>query len=216
MSQTLIMYKYAGIGLLGLFFVMIYPTSSESIQDGMNLYGAGTVNVFDRAGNSVFTQTVHNQLFDQGEGFIISQTFTDLNEPTLVADNIQIGAICLSVNTISSADEVTGAAVFNSGNGRSSTVPLNCLTDATVTNSSAVVTIGPLTFQASASAEDVTNWVATETIGSIGICQAESTNANVSECTTTLFAVVDTSDVTLGIDETVDITYTFDLTSAGT
>jgi len=211
------MYKYAGIGLLGLFFVMIYPTSSESIQDGMNLYGAGTVNVFDKAGNSVFTQTVHNQLFDQGEGFILDQTFTDLDaQGGDVADNVQIGAICLSVNTISSADETTGAAVFNSGNGRGSTTPLNCITDDTVTNSSSVVTIGPLTFQASASAESVTNWIATETIGSIGICDAQAANNNVSDCTTTLFAVVDTSDVTLGIDETVDITYTFDLTSAGT
>lgn len=216
------MYKYAGMGLLGLFIVMIFPSGSESIQDGMNLYGAATIDVFDRDGNSVFRQTVHNQLFDQGEGFILDQTFTDLTTTGDTADAVQVGAICLSEGT-PLTDETQGAANFDSANTRQGTTTQNCVSPggpnqsiSAVTNSSSVVTIGPLNFGAGDTGDANINWTGGDTIESIGICLVQSDNSNATTCQTILFAVVDTSDVTLQNSETVDITYTFDLSSAGT
>ena len=74
--------------------------------------------------------------------------------------------------------------------------------------------MGPLTF----TAQDTNsgNWFALDTVTNIGICDAEVNDLDVRGCTANLFAVVDTSDVTLADNETVDVTYTFDISSAGT
>jgi len=90
---------------------------------------------------------------------------------------------------------------------------LNCKTFATVTSSAQIATIGPLTFTAGTGTPN--NLFSGEKIHAIGICDADSGDADVRGCTTTLFAVVNTSDVTLADAETVDLTYTFNLASAG-
>lgn len=197
---------------LGIFAIMAFPISAPQSQDGLTMFGAATITLKDTQGNEMFTQTVHNQLFDAGEDFILDNTFTDLSD---TADNVQIGAICLSAAT-PETDEGTTAATFNtnhdSAEGGDSTSE-NCKTDGTVSKSNQIATIGPLEF--TAQDDNSGNWFAGGKITHIGICQATFNDADIRDCQTTLFAVVDTSDVTLADGETVDITYTFNLQSTG-
>jgi len=207
------MLKLAAFGLLGFLVVLILPANADE-QTPSFLYGAATLVAYDAHGNEIFAQTVHNQLFDAGEDFMIDQSFADIGGVATL-DNIQIGAICLSADTTETTNEPDTAATFNTDNVRAGdTVAENCITDGVstggVTKATQIVTIGPLTFTAGADVSTV-QWVGGNTVTSIGICPAESTDATVRDCTTTLFAVVDTSDVTLAASETVDVTYTFDI-----
>ncbi len=207
------MLKLASFGLLGFLLVLMLPANVDEQTPGF-LYGAATIVAHDAYGNEIFSQTIHNQLFDQGEQFIINQAFTDIGVD--VSDIFQIGAICLSAETPPvSTDETDTKDTFNTNNGRTGTLARNCVTDPSVTNATQIVTLGPLTFTAGADATSV-QWVGGDTVTNIGVCDADGADANVRDCTTTLFAVVDTSDVTLANTETVDVTYTFDISSDGT
>jgi len=206
------MLKLAAFGLLGFLVVLILPANVDE-QTPSFLYGAATLVAYDAYGNEFFSQTIHNQLFDEGEIFLINQTFTDLGGLAVV-DNIQIGAICLSADTVPSVLETDTNTIFNTAHDNDDNVganssTLNCVTDPTVTSASQVVTLGPLTF--TAQDDNTGNWFATDTVTNIGVCDAASGDADVRGCTTNLFAVVDTSNVTLADNETVDVTYTFDI-----
>ena len=210
------MLKLAAFGLLGFLVVLILPANADE-QTPSFLYGAATLVAHDAYGNEIFSQTIHNQLFDEGEDLILNQAFTDLGGLAIV-DNIQIGAICLSAAT-PSTDETDTNTAFNTAhdaadNASANASTLNCVTDPAVTSSAQVVTLGALTF--TAQDDNTGNWFATDTVTNIGICDAASADADVRGCTTNLFAVVDTSNVTLADNETVDVTYTFDISSAGT
>ena len=61
-----------------------------------------------------------------------------------------------------------------------------------------------------------THLVSGDQVTSIGICSGENGGSPHAGCSGVLFAVVDTSDVTLSGTESVTITYTFDISSAGT
>jgi len=207
------MLKLAAFGLLGFLVVLILPANVDE-QTPSFLYGAATLVAYDAYGNEFFSQTIHNQLFDEGEVFLINQTFTDLGGLAVV-DSIQIGAICLSADTVPSVLETDTNTDFNTAHDNddgagATTSTLNCVTDPTVTASaSQVVTLGPLTF--TAQDDNTGNWFADDTVTNIGVCDAASGDADVRGCTTNLFAVVDTSNVTLADNETVDVTYTFDI-----
>lgn len=211
MFATLTMYKYVGVGLVGLFFMMIIPSGLNTIQDdGLNLYGAATIDVSDVDGNSVFTQTVHNNLFDEGEAYLLTQVFKVAGAS--VTDTVRIGAICLSSATLETAEN-TANTLFNSnhltaqagGDGSSK----NCKS-ATVTVPGGIATIGPITF--TALDNNAGNLFAPNTVTHIGVCDADAANADALGCTTTLFAVADTSNVAMITGETVEVTYTFDIT----
>jgi len=215
------MLKLAAFGLLGFLVVLILPANVDE-QTPSFLYGAATLVAYDAHGNEFFAQTVHNQLFDEGEDFLLNQGFADLGGLAVV-DTIQIGAICLSADIVPSILETDTNDDFNTAHdiddGAGATIAtLNCVTDGVstggVTSTLQVVTIGPLTF--TAQDDNTGNWFAADTVTNIGICDAASGDADVRGCTTNLFAVVDTSDVTLADNETVDVTYTFDLSSGGT
>ena len=208
------MLKLASFGLLGFLVVLMLPANVD-VQTPNFLYGAATIVAYDAYGNEIFSQTIHNQLFDQGEDLILNQAFTDIGGLAIV-DDVQIGAICISA-AIPLTNESDTNSTFNtahdaaeSGSGAS----LNCVTDPTVTVLNQVVTLGPLMF--TAASNNTLNWFTNDTVTHIGICDADSGDADVRGCTSTLFAVVDTSDVTLADTETVDVTYTFDISSAGT
>ena len=211
------MLKLASFGLLGFLLVLILPANVDE-QTPSFLYGAATIVAHDAYGNEIFSQTVHNQLFDEGEVLLINQTFTDLGGLAVV-DNVQIGAICLSADTVPSVLETDTNTIFNTAhdnddNASANSSTLNCVTDPTVTSALQVVTLGPLTF--TARTDESLHWNADDTVTNIGICDAQLINNDVRGCTTNLFAVVDTSDVTLADTETVDVTYTFDISSPGT
>ncbi len=207
------MIKLAAFGLLGFLIVLILPANADE-QTPSFLYGAATLVAYDAHGNEIFAQTVHNQLFDLGEDEMLDQTFTDIGGLATV-DDVQIGAICLSADTTPSTNEPDTVVQWNANNTMSGTLARNCVTDILVTKAAQVVTIGPETFTAGADVSTV-QWVGGNTVTSIGICPAHATDLDIRDCQGTLFAVVDTSDVTLADTETVDVTYTFDLSSAGT
>jgi len=216
------MLKLASFGLLGFLLVLIIPANVDE-QTPSFLYGAATLVAHDVDGNEFFSQTIHNQLFNQGEDLLINQTFTDVGL-AIVPDNIQIGAICLSAHLTPSVLETDTNTIFNTehDNDDNSTATLitNCVTDGVstggVTSASQVVTIGPLTFTAGDANIAANNWMSLDTVTNVGICDAAFDDAAIRGCTTNLFAVVDTSDVTLANTETVDVTYTFDISSPGT
>jgi len=208
------MLKLASFGLLGFLLVLILPANVDEQTPGF-LYGAATIVAHDADGNEFFSQTVHNRLFDQGEDFILNQAFKDLGGLAVV-DNVQIGAICLSAAATPSTNESETNSTWNTINDAitgGGDLSLNCVTDPTVTSLNQVVTIGPLMF--TAASNDTLNWFTNDTVTNIGICDADPGPVDVRGCTSTLFAVVDTSDVTLDQVETVDVTYTFDISSAG-
>jgi hypothetical protein len=200
-------YKISAVVFFMMFTTMVIPFDFENNNVEEKFYGYATIVKLDEDGNNVFTQQVHNRLVDTGETFLLQQTFQD----TIGAsDNTQIGAICVSDEAISIAETVT-AATFDSGNGITEN---NCKEDTAVTISSQTAVIGPLTFAAGS-----TNVADGDTITAIGICQNDATDdGDFNNCATEgiLFSVVDTSDVTLNSGETVQITYTFDMSSSGT
>jgi len=213
------MLKLASFGLLGLLVVLILPATNVDEQTPSFLYGAATLVAHDAFGDEIFSQTIHNQLFDQGENIILNQTFADLGG-TAIVDNVQIGAICLS-GAVASGLETDTNADFNADHDTADTgtdISLNCVTDGVltggVTSAGEVATLGPLTF--TADVLELLNWNAGDTVRTIGICDAEPSDNDIRDCQNYLFAVVDTSDVTLADTETVDVTYTFDISSAGT
>lgn len=195
---------------------------TEAGAHALALGGVATIVHQDGDGNVLSEQRVHNRLLDEGEDFILSQVFMNGQS---AADSAQIGAICLSASE--DFDEDTDTATFNSRHSTAaagvtvtgaSTIGLGdtrpCLTDASVGDSGQVSTVGPLTFTANntASSGFESNWKPGVTIKMIGICQGFSA-ANGASCTAPLFAIVDINDVTLDVDETLTVTYTFDMSS---
>ena len=200
-------YKISAAIFFTIFGTMIIPLEFEQNETEQKFYGYATIVKLDEKGNNIFTQQIHNRLVDTGETFLLQQTFQDTNT---ASDNTQIGAICVSDEAITIAETIT-AATFDSGN---SITESNCKEDTTVTISSQTAQVGSLTFSAGS-----TNVADGDTIRAIGICQNDATDdGDFNNCATegVLFSVVDTSDVTLNSGETVQITYTFDISSSGT
>ena len=186
------------------------------------LGGVATIVHQDGDGNVLGEQVVHNQLLDAGEDFILQQVFMD---STTVDDASQIGAICLSADdtaivetldhTTFNSNHVADAATPDTGGSTIAAADTReCLTDTAVGSSGQIATVGPLVFTANNTATS-SNWKPDVPIRMIGICQGFSA-ANGEECTGRLFAAVDINDVTLGLDETLTVTYTFDMTSSTT
>jgi len=200
------MYKYIGMGLFGLFIMMVLPSGMDNINEPGKFYGAAHLLVKDTAGNEVFSQTVHNRLLDTGENFINSQVFTDGNA---VADSAQMSAICVSdQNSVAETDTALSITTANLLTGNN-----HCHPTAPVVNIDGTVVLGPEIFTGG---DDIS---AGEIINSIAIC-SNNAGGNYTNCNAAAnplaFAAIVTSAVQLGNTETVDITYTFDLSSPDT
>lgn len=187
---------------------MMIPGIDQTIEQS-KMYGVATLVAYDLERNEMFSQTVHNRLVDTGEDLINSNVFSDGNASTADAD--AVGSICAyedGATTIATLDdETTIAAWFDGNNTNGST---ECVTDTSVdTTGASIAVIGPLTFTGG------TNVDTLGTVHGIGVCNAEASDAAFNNCASEgdLFAIVNTSDVTLGASETVDITYTFSLVS---
>jgi len=210
------MYKIAGVGLIGLFIFMILPANIELtdtfLVDGTH-YGAISLTVHDVNGNERFSQTIHNQLTNQGENFILNQTFTGDNG--VLVDNQQIAVICVSdPNGLLQVSDLETAATFTGNNTIATDATHNCVQDESVDTDGGVATIGPLTFNAT---NTFGNVLAGDRIDGIGICQHNGSNSSAfSQCSTSgiLFSVINTSNVTLAANEDIDITYTFDISDS--
>jgi len=202
------MYGYIGAGLMGLFILMVLPAGMDNIQEDGKFYGAANLLVRDAAGNELFQQTVHNDLLDTGENYIVTQAFVSGGAP--IVDIAQISAICVTNLTL--VNETDTAASYSA--------PANTLTIGTgdhchatvpTINGDGTVVLGAETFTGG------TDIGAGETIRSIAIC-ADNGAVDYADCdqaasNAIAFAAIITSSVQLGATETVDVTYTFDLSS---
>ena len=192
------------------------------------VYGIAAVVHHDGDGNVIGEQAARNRLLDAGEDFILQQVFMD---GRALADSAQIGAICLSADDTEIAEELAAAA-FNANHeadaDTASTTTTSttaardtreCLTDRTVggSGSGQAATVGPLTFTANntESPDDSrSNWKPGVPIKMLGICRGFDA-AGAERCTPPLFAAVDINDVILDNDETLTVTYTFNMSTDG-
>jgi len=205
------MYKYIGMGLLGLFIMMVLPSGTDNINEPGKFYGAAHLLVKDAAGNEIFSQTVHNRLLNSGENFINNQVFTGNGAP--IGETGQMSAICVSdySGVIAEGDDAISIAGNNGLTGGDHCHPADLLS----INGDGTVVLGPEVFTGGV---DIT---ATEIINSIAIC-SDNGDTDYTECDAATtgnaiaFAEIQTSAVQLGDTETVDITYTFDLSSDNT
>lgn len=220
------MYKFIGLAMMGVFVMMMIPGNFDAVQgDDKKIYGMATIVKNDSQGNEVFQQSVHNQITIEGELYLMEAVFSDT--VTAEADVDSIGAICVTQEdpgVASVAGDAETAAAFDTGNTLDDRDvceedPSVVLTN-TVLASTAV--IGPLSF---ASGGD--NVDDDDVISGIGICQLDSNSAALefgdlgvgcaeggSATSGILFALIEVTPTTLANGETVDITYTFDITSA--
>ncbi len=198
---------------MGLFIFMIIPGIDQTIEQS-KMYGTATLIAYDIEKNEMFSQTVHNRLVDTGEDLINTNVFSDGFASTADAD--AVGSICAFEDgggfLIADLNvENTTSAIFDTGNQNGQ---LECITDDSVdTSGASTAVIGPLTFTGGNGGG--ANVDIGGTVNGIGICNAEASDAAFQDCATEgdLFAIVNTSDVTLGDGETVQITYTFSLES---
>lgn len=226
--QLGIIFSIVAIGVVGVS-ALTFTTALESqtstmintdtieITDSASLVQTGTDNGkmkiggwfliehYDKDHNLISTESIYNRVVDTGEDFINDQVFED---SVTSADNAQIGSICIGDQATVVVAEAEAASDFDGDNGITEN---NCKEDNTVTTATSTAVIGPLTFTCGG-----TNCADNDTITGIAICQNDVTdNTDFNNCATEgiMFSVVDISDVTLAASETVDITYTFDITS---
>lgn len=188
---------------------MINEGKSVPLQIG----GIATVIHKDINGNPITVQKIHNRVVDSGEDFIIDQVFKE-GTAGETADADQIASICVTAEAaFVDTSETMTASTFDTNDNLSA--QNNCIADASVTQSAQTAVIGALTFDAP------THVPAATTITGIGICQG-SASTPFSQCADAqaasggiLFSIINIADVTLQTSETVDITYTLDISSAG-
>jgi len=202
-------YLLASIGLAAVFVMGVIP-ADISPDEGKKFYGVAELTMYDAQDNVLFTQTVHNRLVDTGEDFLIDSAF---NEGTTQANATAIGAICISNDSTAEVEGLT-AVTFDSNNSLETGGENNCEQSANSSTTGGIVTLGPMNFEA-VTGDD--NLIAA-TVNMIGVCQASGNGVDFNNCQTTgiLFANVITSAVALVSGESVDVTYTFDMSSSGT
>ncbi len=211
------MYNYIGIALMSVFAIMVIPAAQvDSGAIGPEFWGMGSMVLFDALGNEVFAQSTHNTIVDTGEDYIITQVFQETTNPAVDADANGISSICVSIKSgFADGDDtlvVGGVGGFDTDDGLTTT---NCIEDGSLSYSAGAgtATIGPLTFSAGGTHVDDTN-----TITGIGICQGH-TSTPFANCVTAdggagiLFADVNIADTQLNTGETVQISYTFDISA---
>jgi len=202
------MYSMLGIALLGVFVLFVTPANFNETPDAM-FYGAANLVVYDESGNEVFQQTIHNDLVNTGETYILQQVFREGGATDETADANQIAAICID-DAIAVAEGLDADGISDGNNGLGTT--LHCEVDAAVDVSAQGEAVIEVSFTAG------TNLTAGQTIDGIGICEGNGgTDYNYCNDANTntgiLFAAIETSDITLNGVEVVTITYTFDITS---
>jgi len=195
---------------MSVFAIMVIPAQVEAGPSGPQFWGMGSTVLFDATGNEVFAQSVHNIVVDEGEEFIITQVFQQNTNPAVVADNISIGSICITDDLTPTIADGHTAAQFDTDN--LIDTGLACIEDTSITVAGdGKAVIGPLTFgTGNLDAAD-------ETIGAIGICVAAAADDTHILCAANggiLFATIAVSNTQLGTGETVQISYTFDISAA--
>ena len=204
------MYTYLGICLLGIVALMVTPYGLLDASSEGKYYGTATLVAIDANGEETLRSVTHNRVTDVGEEYLLDQVFQEVGNVAAI-DTAQIGSICIAEGTITETEGAT-AGGFDTANTMILTADDNCIeADVNVAGNDGKAVLGPLTF-----IDDI-HLVTGDVINGIGICSANAGATPYTACATggagVLFAVVDTTDVTINAGESVEITYTFDISS---
>jgi len=200
-----LLYMYLGFLLMGLFVIMIIPANNDVSDGKIHHYGMGVITLYNAAGDEMFSQSIHNQLYDAGETFLLEQTFED--GTSITADTASIGSICISADTSVVLDDTKTAAGFDATD---NLTEANCKEDAdsVVAISNGVATVSPTTFTCGG-----TNCTNDDTITTFAVCQmGQGTSINCAP-SGIIFAEINITDVTLAASETLQVTYIFDISN---
>jgi hypothetical protein len=198
------MMKIVGFGLLGLFALMVLP-SGEADQVNPMFYGTATMVLADPDGNAMLTQTVHNQITDEGETYIINQIMDTTT--AVVAGDARVGAICI----IENSDSVFGESAVSTTVNNLTDIGSHCKSTNDMSNASSLSVTDAEVFTSG------TDFNAGETISGILICAKGGTgDADFQDCdsptgTNVALAALDLTNVTVSGTDTITITYTFNI-----
>lgn len=209
------MYNYLGAGLLGLFALLAVPAIQQEIT-GTYMGGMTTMVVHNALGEEVMFQQVHNQIVDTGENIIVNQLFA--NTTGVLTDGNNIGLICpmIRLGGDMNINDQNTTAIFINDDENTGSGSTQCLGDSTSTfvgtTGGGVMIVGDaggLAFTGSDGNGNIGNG---QILRGIGVF---TTSSNADLSAQVLFALIDTSDVTVGQADTVNISYTFDISANG-
>ena len=202
-----LMLKVIGSGLLGLFVLMIFPSTMTDVATEPMFYGTANIVLADSDGNTLMKQTVHNRITDEGETYLIDQVFD--TGAAQAADQNRIGAICIYETSDSNIVEGT---VNGLANGLTVVSGDICHVTTAMSNSA----------QTSVSDGEIytsgVDFTTGETISAILVCAKNGNDLNFATCATpgaaaVALAALIITNVTLTGSDTITITYTFDITT---
>ena len=223
------MMKIAGFGLLGLAALMVIPSGVSADVAPMIFYGTADVQLADADGNVQLLQTVHNQLTDEGEAFLIDQVF-DTGATAYTGDQ-RVSSICLLADSYTDLDSADLEALndvnpdgdtgtlAHTGIAKANRATCGGNTSGDVAKNGSTAVIGPVQFEAG------TGFDAGQTVSGFAVC---ANGGNATHCDNThgdpgspslgdaeaLLAVINISDVGLpNSGDTLTVTYTFDIST---
>ncbi|ABK77420.1 hypothetical protein CENSYa_0787 [Cenarchaeum symbiosum A] len=212
------MFKWAyatGTGLAAILAVLAFvPAGAQSTEDAQ-FYGMAEIVLRD--GDEILkSQTVHNRLVDSGEQFILNSVFK--TSASAITEQTRIDTICLSSTDVGAANEDDLSGTYSQPVSGSAGDPCKEIGNEDVNTE--VITPGPGEPGYGTATLGPIRWQNIEDIGETGfirgalVCIATGDTA-FDSCGDlgTLFAAVDTDDINPTGDETVDITYVFDISS---
>jgi len=206
------MYKFIGIGLLSLLVMIIIPISSADQPDDLGTYGMITVAHKDQSGNIVSESQIHNELVDSGTKYIFERIFPNAGAGAFNSGTVE--GICLTNEVGFAVDEGETPSSFNLGSTINTASFTPCKGFQFFASSSNSATSGTISFLAG------TQFQGGTTITGIGICSLNSNTGvgDTIDCKTSsigttavLLGVVNINDVTPGIGDQIDVTYTVNL-----
>jgi len=199
-----LMLKMIGFGLLGLFVLMIFPSTMTDVATEPMFYGSANVVLAEPDGNILMTQTVHNLITDQGEEFIIDQVF-DTGDAAQT-DNARVGAICILSTSDSNISETSTDATTNNLVGGTN----RCHSTLEITDAGASLAVTDATVFTSG-----VDFNSGQEISAILICQKDAGDGDFVACSTpassSALAAISITNVTVSGSDTITITYTFNI-----
>lgn len=203
-----LMLKVIGFGLLGMFLLMIFPSTMTDVATEPMFYGTANIVLADSDGNALMKQTVHNQITDEGEEFIIDQVFDTADAVATGFD--RVGAICIHSNSDSAFSETTTSALVNNISGGTN----RCHQTTEITDGGSSTAVTDATVFTSG-----VDFGSSSEISGILICKKNGDDNDFVACSTPgtplALAALIIANVTVSGSDTITITYTFDITTAG-
>ena len=114
------MYQYVGFGLLSLAAILMIPAQDVESFTNPSMYGMAILTVYDSTGNTLLTNTVHNEVLDVGTARMLANMFTDGGAIVGAIEADQADGICLTDAIAFDADgndDMTSATFSTTGGG---------------------------------------------------------------------------------------------------